>query len=281
MPEEQKRYHIYEAEAEALSGNLTLPLIHAVKPPTYVKLNERGGYLSQHAENYRLGGVVSFHSAYTQVAGNPDVKVDHGWNTLTTAVVEGLNVLDVVTADRIVCQISTDHPLVGYVPTVTFLGTRIENLRIAGVPVDVEMNLDMLGEKPVNDAPYTSDGGFIERVAAQRNQIQSLENIPADISARYNRLPEISAKQGKIECSLVNYAGGKFPWRCFGNAIDVPHFGKIYLVTLTVEQSDFDTPTGAPRKTTITLNMIEMVMGCVGGGGLTGGGGKTNGQSAP
>ena len=61
----------------------------------------------------------------------------------------------------------------------------------------------------------------------------------------------------------------------------MPHFGKIYLGTLALEQSDFDTPTGAPRKTTITLNMIEMVMGCVGGGGLVGGGGKTNGGGYP
>src|SRR5438128_1189062 len=69
MPDE--RYHIYNTEAEALSGNLTLPLEQEVKPPTYVKLNERGGYISQHVENFRLGGVVSFRSAYTQVAGNP------------------------------------------------------------------------------------------------------------------------------------------------------------------------------------------------------------------
>ena len=274
------RYHIYHAEAEALSGNLTLPLIQEVKPPTFVKLNERGGYLSQHAENYRLGGVVSFRSAYTQVAGNPDVKVDHGWNTLATAVIEGLNVLDIVTADRIVAQISTDHPLVGYVPTVTFLGTRFENLRIAGVRVDVELNLDILGEKPKNDAPYTSDPGFIERVTAQRNHTQSQANIPADISARYNRLPAVSDKQGKIECSLVNHASGKFPWRCFGNAIEVPHFGTIYLATLSLEQSDFDAA-GTPKKTTIGLNMIEMVMGCLGGGTLLGGGGKTNGGTQP
>jgi hypothetical protein len=281
MSEEQKRYHVYDAEAEALSGNLTLPLVQEIKPPTFVKLNERGGYLSQHVDNYRLGGIVSFRSAYTQVAGNPQVKVGHGWNTLTTAVVEGLNVLDVVTADRIVCQISTDHPVVGYVPTVTFLGTRIENLRIAGVHVDFEMNLDMLGGKPVNDASYTSDHSFIERINTQRNQIQSQENIPADISTRYSRLPEISSRQEKIECSLVNHVGGKFPWRCFGNAIHVPHFGKIYLATLTVEQSDFDTPTGAPRKTTITLKMIEMVMGCIGAGGIVGGGGKVNGGGYP
>ncbi len=281
MPDAPKRYHIYQAEAEALTGGLTLPLIQDVKPPTYVKLNERGGYLSQNVENYRLGGVVSFRSAYTQVAGNPDPKTDHGWNTLATSVIEGLNVLDIVTADRIVCQISTDHPLVGYVPTVTFLGTRIENLRIAGQPVTLKMNLNMLGQKPGDDASYTSNREFIERVAAQRNHIQSHQNIPAEIARRYNRLPAVSDKQGSITCSLVDHVEGDFPGRCFGNAIDVPNFGKIYLGTVTLEQSDFDTPKGAPRNTTITLNLIEMAMGCVGGGTLLGGGGKTNGGTQP
>jgi hypothetical protein len=198
MADSPERYHIYSAEAEALFGKLTLPLVQEVKPPTFVKLNERGGYLSQHVENYRLGGVVSFRSAYTQVAGNPDVKADHGWNTLTTSVIEGLNVLDIVTADRIVAQISTDHPLVGYVPTVTFLGTRIENLRIAGHEVKLSLNLEMLGAKPKNDAPYSSDRDFIKRVAAQRDHIQSLKNIPTDISARYNRLPAISTNRGRF-----------------------------------------------------------------------------------
>ena len=281
MPDTQKRYHIYDAEAEALTGKLTLPLIQDVKPPAFVKLNERGGYLSQHVENYRLGGVVSFRSAYTQVAGNPDTKPGHGWNTLCTSVIEGLNVLDIVTADRIVCQISTDHPLEGYVPTVTFLGTRFENLRIAGHEVKLSLDLDMLGPKPKKDNSYTSDRDFIKRIATQRDRIQSLKNVPSDISTRYSRLPAISAKQGKIECSLVNQAEGGYPGRTFGHAFDVPNFGKIYLATLTLEQSDFDTPTGAPRRSTITLNMIEMVMGCVGGGGITGGGGKVNGGGYP
>jgi hypothetical protein len=275
------RYHNYHAEADALSGRLTLPLEQKVAPPTFVKLNERGGYVSQHAENYRVGGVVSFRSAYTQVGGNPDVKVDHGWNTLCTAVLEDLNVLDIVTADRIVAQISTDHPLEGYVPHVTFQGTRFENLRISGHPVKVDLDLNILGGKPKSDAAYTSDRGFIERIAAQRDHIQSQQNVPSDISARYNRLPAISDKQGSIECSLVNHAEGAYPGRSYGCVIDVPDFGKIYLATLCVEQSDFDTPTGSPKKTTISLKMIEMHMGCVGGGVLSAGGAKTNGSSAP
>ena len=277
------RYHIYQAEAEALSGNLTLPFVHEVKPPTSVKLGERGGYLSQHAENFRLGGAVSFRAAYVQVAGNPDTKPDHGWNTLATSVIEGLNVLDIVTADRIVCQISTDHPLIGYVPTVTFLGTRFENLRIAGHQVKLEMDLDMLGAKPKKDTGYLNDREFQERVTAQRKRLKGLKNLPADIAAACTQdpPPPSSNKAGSIKCSLVNQVEGGYPGRSFGHTIDVPNFGKIYLATLTVEQSDFDTPTGAPRKTTISLQMIKMVMGCVGSGVLDGGSTITNGSSRP
>lgn len=281
MADSPERFHLYHAEAEALSGYITLPLDQEVKPPTYVKLNEHGGYLSQHVENYRLGGVVSFRSAYTQVGGNLDKKVDHGWNTLTTSVLEGLNVLDIVTADRIVAQISTDHHLVGHVPTVTFLGTRFENLRIAGHPVKLDLDLNMLGAKPKSDAAYTSDAGFISRVNAQREHIQSQKNIPSEVSARCSPLAAISDKQGSIVCSLVNRTEGDYPGRSFGHVIDVPNFGKIYLATLCVEQSDFDKETGSPRKTTISLNMIEMVMGCPVSGVIKAGGGKTNGTSSP
>jgi hypothetical protein len=274
-----ERYHNYYAEAEALSGRITLPLDQEVKPPTYVKLSERGGYLSQHVDSYRLGGVVSFRSAYTQVAGNPDSKVDHGWNTLMTSVIEGLNVLDIVTADRIVAQISTDHPLVGYVPTVTFLGTRFENLRIAGHELKLNLNLDVLGPKPQKDAGYLSDRDFQKRVSAQREGVKGAKNMPADIAAHYNQSPSTGGKPGSTNCSLVNQVEGGYPGRSFGHAIDVPNFGRIYLATLCVEESDFETPTGAPRKTTISLTMIKMVMGCVGGGTVTGGSGKTNGSN--
>ena len=62
------------------------------------------------------------------------MKPGHGWATLTTVVVDDLNVLEVLTADRVVGQIITDYPLEGYVPAVSFLGTRFDNLRIAGHP---------------------------------------------------------------------------------------------------------------------------------------------------
>jgi hypothetical protein len=279
MTDEIKRDHTYHAEASVLSGHLRLPLHQEIPPQAYARLAESGGYLTQNTGAYRLEGAISFASAYTQVAGNTDAKPGHGWNTLTTAVVEGLNVMDVVTADRVVGQISTDHPLVGYVPTVTFLGTRFENLRIAGHPVKLDLDLDVLGAKPGNDAPYTADPGFIGRVAAQYQRIRSHQDLPAEVAARYNQVPSSSANLESIECSLVNQTDGSHSGRSFGHVIDVPNFGKVYLATLRLHQSDFQQ--AVPKQTTLSLNMIELHMGCIANGTAMVAGLTTNGNTKP
>jgi hypothetical protein len=100
------------------------------------------------------------------------------------------------------------------------------------------------------------------------------------VATRYNRLPSGKKDPRVIECSLVNKVEGGYPGRNFGHVIDVPNFGKIYLATLRLDETEIDPDTKVP-KTLISLNMIEMQMGCLGGGTLLGGGGKTNGQTAP
>lgn len=264
MPDQIKREHKYHAEATVLHGKLDLPLVQEIKPQAYAKLPDEGGYLSQQASDYRLEGVISFRSAYTQVGGNPETKLGHGWSTLSTSVIEDLNVMDVVTADRVVAQISADHPLEGYVPHFTLLGTRFENLRIAGHPVKLDLDPHILGAKPEGDRAYTSDPGFIGRVSSQHQRISALQGLPDDLRERYNRLPSTSQNQGSIECSLVNHADGAFPGRCFGHVIDVPNFGRIHLAVLHLEHSDFNQD--IPKQTLAKLSMIKLDMGCIASG---------------
>jgi hypothetical protein len=275
------RSHTYQSEATVLEGHLRLPLEQEIKPQAYVQLPEQGGYLAQRAENYRLESVISYRSAYTQVAGNRDVKEGHGWATLTTSVVEGLNVLDVLTADRVVGQIAIEHPLEGYVPHVSFLGTRFENLRIAGHPVELEMDLDVLGTKPENDAAYTTDSGLLGRVTNLYNRIRDHKDLPADLGERYNRLASTLGSPEEVECSLVNRATGGFPGPCFGHVITIPHFGKIILARLTVKHEDFKAETGVPEKTTLHLIMIELKLGCAIAGRVGVVEMSTNGRSRP
>jgi len=280
MSDGNRRYHKYHAEAYTLDGELHLPFQQKTCSHTSSKLNEHGGYVTQHAERFHLGGVITFRSSYTHVGGNLDSKPDHGWNTITTAAIEGLNVMEVVTADRVVAQISTDHPLEGYVPRVTFLGTRFENLRIAGHPVKLDFDPGIVGSKPSSDASYPTDSGFLQRVARQYERIRDHQNLPDELATRYNQLPSASANRESIECSLVNQVEGSFPGDSFGHVIYVPDFGKIHLATLRIDHSDFNDK-GIPRQTLISLVMLRLEMGCIGGGSISLGGGKTNGSTLP
>jgi hypothetical protein len=268
MADETTRVHKYHAESTVLSGDLYHPLIQEIKPQTNVKLSEDGGYLSEHAEPYRLEGVIAFDRAYTQVAGNRSRKDGHGWSTLVTSVVEGLNVLEVVTADRVIGQIATHHPLEGYIPSIHFLGTRFENLRIAGHPVRIDLHKEHPYSlaKPENDGPYTGHSGFLERAKSLFETIKGSDGVPGDLLSRYNHLP--SKKDGKewIECSLVSQVEAPPFGRRFGHVIDIPDFGKIHLAVLKIEHSDYEEKKKVWKKTLVDLKMIELELGCIGGG---------------
>ncbi len=275
------RTHRYHADATILSGHLRLPLVQKIEPQTHAHLHQEGGYLSERSENYRLESVISFRSAYTHVAGNRSTKPGQGWTTITTSVIEGLNVLEVVTADRIVGQIITEHPVEGYVPSVSFLGSRFENLRIAGHPVDLDLDLALLGVKPENDAPYTRHDHATARIRKQYERILSQGHLPVDLGEQYNRLNATLGSAETLECSLVNQASGRYPGLSFGHKVQVPDFGEIALAGLTVVHENPHPRSGIPRQTTVRLTMIDFNFGCAIDGHASTGTGSTNGQTAP
>ena len=282
MTEVNGRTHYYNAEATVLSGHFELPLVRQIQPQAHAILPVEGGYLSQRTGEYRVESVLSFRSAYTQVAGNLSTKPGQGWTTLNTTVIEGLNVLDIVTADRIVGQTITEHPLEGYVPFVSFLGTRFENLCIAGHPVDLDLDLGILGAKPENDAPYAGDAALIARVSSQINRIGERHDLPQNLRERYNRLSSaLGTQREEIECSLVNRATGDYPGLSFGHLITIPDFGAIALGKVTVKHEDFKPESGVPKKTTVKLTMIELNMGCPIAGYAPIGTGSSNGGTMP
>jgi hypothetical protein len=183
----------------------------------------------------------------------------------------------VLTADRVVGQTITEHPLVGYMPSISFLGTRFENLRIAGYPVKMEFDYDIFGPRPINDLPYVKDAGVVSRVSRQYDRILRNKNLPDALQERYNQLSSTLGGSEAVECSLVNRVAGLFPGSSFGNVITVPGFGTITLAKLTVKHEDQHEKTKAPKKTTFTLTMIDLKLGCAIEGAMGIGGNGTNG----
>jgi len=314
-----ERYHVHHAEAYILNGGLTQPVERSFENYGHVALKHtrREGHLTQSVGETNIEGLISFKHGHTRVAGafvNEKTDVfgnDHaGWVTLATAALEGYNVEDIVTVDRVVAQISTQHAMVnGHVPRVNFLGTRIENLRIGGYPVEVELDLTLCGAKPEGDRSYLQDLGFLDRVRDQQDKIAKTAGLPESLKQKY--VAEIAyiedlkarAKSGaqigengypKLRCSLVKKITlpVEIPGvRTFGNAIFIRDFGTVYLGELEVgvksgDSGHVDHPrwkaAGKPSDSNyFKLNLLDMHLGCPGTGKTSGAGVTGNGQTAP
>jgi hypothetical protein len=162
-------------------------------------------------------------------------------------------------------------------PSISFLGTRFENLRIAGYPVKIEFDFDIFGPRPIDDLSYAKDAGVVSRVGRQYDRILKNKNLPAKLQERYNQLSSTLGAAEEVECSLVNRVAGLFPGSSFGNVITVPGFGTITLAKLTVKHEDQDGKTKVHKKTTFTLTMIDLKLGCAIDGDMAIGTGNTNG----
>ena len=107
--------------------------------------------------------------------------------TLSTSVVENLNILNVVTADRVVAQVSTEHPREGYIPTITFLGSQFVNLRLAGQLVEVELDWDILANYPGGRTPVTDHKDFCDCLTKRLALIRESASAPADLKKDYEK----------------------------------------------------------------------------------------------
>ena len=295
--------HYFHAEAHALKAKVRFPVDAEVRPQAFVKLagtleellNGEGkrNYFSQHAKNYRLEGVFSYTAAHTQVSGHRSSKDERNSVTLATSVVENLNILNVVTADRVVAQISTTHIPGQYVPEVTFLGTHFENLKIARHKVEPILNLKLAVPKPEKDQLYVADKtnlmtvvkGQYERLAGWLTGRKGMlsagpegsltlqyhggdpnyEKIQSDVETARR----IDGTSNGITCSLVEDvviepikddsatavrdAKELVEGKC-GHVIHIPDFGTIFLAELTVNHNTFH------------LTMIRVEMGCIAAG---------------
>jgi hypothetical protein len=206
-----------------------------------------------------------------------------------------LNILEVITADRVVAQASTDHAYPtdhdnGHVPEVNFLGTQFDNLRVAGVSVPVKLNIDIFGKKPGSGRPYGLDPEFLQHAKNQAKLVADAPDLPKTAKDTYSgRLTAIDnlitglneggkgdGKPVVVTCSLVESIGPiPVPGvKVVGNVLYIPHFGWVSLAEVEVSSSK-------DHGNLFTLRMLNLTMGCIGDGNLIVTTAKTNGNEPP
>jgi hypothetical protein len=330
-----EQYHVYHADAHILSVELEHPIKLAKQEYGRVVLERtrREGLITQSVGETNIEGLISFKRGHSRVAGaHIDQKTDifgqdhAGYFTLATAVLEGYNVEDIITADRVVAQLSTQHAMTGdpecpisHVPRVNFIGTRFENLQVGGYPIAVELDLAICGPKPDADPSYLDDESFLDRVNRQLDNFLDERGLPDSLEKKYSaEITHIDdlrkrAKENRkarnrnqacanggpngypsLRCSLVKKVRlpAEIPGvSAFGNAIFVQDFGTVHLGELEVgindDHSNFrhrqgDAPGEYPGSSNyFTLNMVNIRLGCPGGGNASAASVRGNGQSYP
>ncbi len=250
----EKRF-LYHGEAIAASGVIRLPFQEVIDIQASVALPMDGGYGAARVENFKYRELLSFGSAHSVVIGAYSEE-DKAWQTLATTTIEKLDVMGVVTADRIVARITSKHPKNGDEPSIIPLGSSFENLRIAGVRVAVDLATDL----------FTKLGKFTDLQRACRANPKSFEPmlmVPPD----GKDLP--LSKAGMAGVTLVRGCDYRDKAYVTKNAIKVDHFGMVYLAEMYVD--------GNSRR----LTMLRIELGCPVEGGVALGSVGGNGLPYP
>jgi hypothetical protein len=289
MSDTPVRTFYYHADANAIGGYITRPFQGFVPSHTSVSLPMVGGFIQKQRAGRKWKNIVSYTSEATHVSGSRKDEENGGpWTTQVSTTIEGLNILDVITADRIVAQLSVAHPDNGGEPVISVVGSQFINLRISGTPIEPVIKYDFFTDhdgsaeadpkKRYPKRPWLEQEKFLEKVQAQKadakdNYAKKYEKspIPEWISHHFHGLDSGLKGRDFVVCSLIDQLPEipNFPGTICGHGIYVPGFGKVYFGELIVTNHQF------------RLSMVRAQLGSPVGGAVTAATASSNGKPVP
>jgi len=244
------------------------------------------------SEKFKLEGVISFDAAYVEVGGSFDECHDRH-TSYSSATIEKLNILNVVTADLVVSRIAVYSPLATDENgefTFNITGSHFENLKIAGHKIDVKLATHIFHEHDTHSkiAKAHQSGKLDEWLLGSKlgklsdRDMEDIENTYHALGGMSRVVKAWKQKGEKRNTSMMSFsamnhlkiedhAGSHTELLGFGSIICIPKFGVVRLAELTA------------CKHCVTLNMVRVDMcstgtGTGGAGGTSGGGGTMPGH---
>jgi hypothetical protein len=287
-----QRTFLYHADANAIGGTIHRPFNGFVPSHTSISLPIVGGFLQKQRKGRPWKNIVSYTNESTHVSGSKQDEAEDGpWTTQVTATVEELEILEVVTADKVVAQLSVSHPHDGGTPSISVVGSQFINLRISGEKIEPVIRQDLFTEhdglsaedpkKRYPKKPWPKQEKFLEKVTAQKAQAKE------KYGEKYNKAPLpdwikhhflwFDSAQGLndrdyIVCSLIDHLPElpeHFPGVICGNGIYIPGFGKVFFGEVIVQQGTF------------TVSMVRAELGSPVGGSISAATVRSNGAPYP
>ena len=293
MPEYARHLQqwMYSGSAYGFAGEIERPFRQVIPTQAATVLGASGGRGLDRVDKYKLEGVVSFDAAYVEVGGSFD-ECHNRHTSYASSTIENLNILNVVTADRVVSRIAIYSPSATEDSrefTFNITGSHFENLKIAGHKVDVKLATHIFHEHDTHSkiakAHQSSKldewlvGGKLGKVSDRdlqeiENTYHALGGISRAVKAwkqkGEKRNTDLMAFSPMNHVKIEDHAGPNTELLGFGSIICIPKFGVVRLAELTA------------CKHCVSLNMLKVDMcstgtGSGGAGGTTGGGGTMPG----
>jgi len=278
MQKDVKQVFYFHADAHSLGG-FTDDTFDVIPSQASVSLPPVGGSSSRHGEGFTHKNVVSCRSTYTHVHGRPQ-KTNGPWHARMTSVVEGLNILDVITADRAAARIFVEYPEDNSAPKVSFAGTHFENLRYLGKEVRLDLNSDLFPQHHRTGDVYNEEETFTPEIdwsvfgeVAQRQSgaLRDTSGAPEWAVNRYGwQGSKSDARNGDFAiCSLVDRVETDHPVQTYGHFLDIPDIGRFFLAEVMVQ----------PRA--VQIAMVRAELGCQVRGMASASSGGVGGRTVP
>jgi hypothetical protein len=234
----------FHGEGHAFSGEFRHPLWSVIPAQATASLSQIGGHATAQVDNFHHQDFVSFKSADTRISGKR--RRDDTFVTHASTVVQDLNILGVVTAERIVCRLTSTHHLKEREGHIIAEDTRFEGLRIKGEDVKVILRHDLL-------VKCKTFADLTKGIAGDKKSGKIAET-----------------EDGLAICSLVEKIETKLKGvDAKRHLIEVPDFGKIFLAEIYAEPG------------TRTLSMLRLELGSPHVADLIAAETRINGQSSP
>jgi hypothetical protein len=289
----------FNASALAFGARFQQPENGIIPSQASVALAPTGGEGYETVTNFNYKGIITFDEASVYVTGSEHGSVR---NTLASVSIKNLNVLNLLHADLLSSRITSRHETGKAEGEITFHGTSVENLRIAGKPVQVNFNHDFYSRYSTHETlagalsrPGQKDVPGMEQIVEQdarkcgcsveESRGKTLAQLLADrFCWTSDHLANGQLKDpGTIHSSLVDSIDGidivndadfkdspkdlraQFPVRRNGYVVTVAEFGTIKIGELIIKPGE--------RR----LNLLRFQFGCPIMGDGTGASVTTNG----
>jgi hypothetical protein len=219
----QRPYFYFDACSQALTAQFSRPADHHIDAQASSSLCATGGHSSARVDNFHYRDLISFKTGHTRIsAGYEDYETSN--ETKASATVEGLNILNVLTADLVAARTHSKHSNEASEGRVSMQSCEFKNLRILGQPVKMELNFALFeGIQTFKQAQeaYLQKGEFWQ---IAKDPFQTGQELPPQKDT------------GAFLCSLIK--GGievDAPGvQTAGHTVLIPNFGTIYLAEMMI-----------------------------------------------